>query len=466
MKTRIEKDSMGEMRVPENSYYGAQTQRAVENFPISGIGFSRRFIQALGMLKRAAAKVNGELGLLDADRKKAIVKAATEVVDGKFDDQFVIDIFQTGSGTSTNMNANEVIGNRASELMGGALGSREPVHPNDHVNMCQSSNDVIPSAIHLAAYTAIYEDLIPALEQLEKSFAIKAKKFDKILKIGRTHLQDATPVRLGQEFGGYASQVSHAINRIKNASNDLLELAIGGTAVGTGINAHPDFGRKVAMKISLDTGAKFIEAKNHFEAQGSKDAVVNISGVLKSTAVGISKAANDIRLMGAGPRTSIGEINLPAVAPGSSIMPGKVNPVMVEMVMQVTAQIIGNDATITNAGQGGLLELNVMMPVMAHNLLQSVELLSTASATFATRCVDGIEVNKERAAELVEQSLANATPLAPLIGYDKAAKISKEAFKKGKTIRQILKSKKILSDDKINKVLNLMKLTKPGISKR
>ncbi len=466
MSSRIEKDSMGEMKVPADSYYGAQTQRAVENFRISGIRFSRRFIQALGMIKRAAAKVNAELKLLDPERKRAIVKAASEVVDGKLDDQFVLDIFQTGSGTSTNMNANEVIANRAIEIMGGVIGSRDPVHPNDHVNLCQSSNDVIPAAIHLSAYLSIEEDLLPSLKILEDSFAKKAKKFDRIVKIGRTHLQDATPVRLGQEFGGYASQVSHGIKRIIDASNDLLELAIGGTAVGTGINAHPEFGRRMARKISLETGAKFIEAKNHFEAQGSKDAVVAVSGAIKSAAVGISKAANDIRLIGAGPRTGIGEIDLPAVAPGSSIMPGKVNPVMVEMVMQVTAQIIGNDAAVTNAGQGGLLELNVMMPVMAHNLLQSISLLSNASRTFAEKCVNGIEVNEARAAELVEISLANATPLAPIIGYDKAAEISKEAFKKGKTIRQILKSKKLMSDSKIKKVLNLMKLTKPGISKK
>ena len=466
MSSRIEKDSMGEMKVPADSYYGAQTQRAVENFRISGIRFSRRFIQALGMIKRAAAKVNAELKLLDPERKRAIVKAASEVVEGKLDDQFVLDIFQTGSGTSTNMNANEVIANRAIEIMGGVIGSRDPVHPNDHVNLCQSSNDVIPAAIHLSAYLSIEEDLLPSLKILEDSFAKKAKKFDRIVKIGRTHLQDATPVRLGQEFGGYASQVNHGIKRIKDASNDLLELAIGGTAVGTGINAHPEFGRRMARKISLETGAKFIEAKNHFEAQGSKDAVVAVSGAIKSAAVGISKAANDIRLIGSGPRTGIGEIDLPAVAPGSSIMPGKVNPVMVEMVMQVTAQIIGNDAAVTNAGQGGLLELNVMMPVMAHNLLQSISLLSNASRTFAERCVNGIEVNEARAAELVEISLANATPLAPIIGYDKAAEISKEAFKKGKTIRQILKSKKLMSDSKIKKVLNLMKLTKPGISKK
>ncbi|MCH8288728.1 MAG: class II fumarate hydratase [Candidatus Marinimicrobia bacterium] len=466
MSSRIEKDSMGEMKVPADSYYGAQTQRAVENFRISGIRFSRRFIQALGMIKRAAAKVNAELKLLDPERKRAIVKAASEVVEGKLDDQFVLDIFQTGSGTSTNMNANEVIANRAIEIMGGVIGSRDPVHPNDHVNLCQSSNDVIPAAIHLSAYLSIEEDLLPSLKILEDSFAKKAKKFDRIVKIGRTHLQDATPVRLGQEFGGYASQVNHGIKRIKDASNDLLELAIGGTAVGTGINAHPEFGRRMARKISLETGAKFIEAKNHFEAQGSKDAVVSVSGAIKSAAVGISKAANDIRLIGSGPRTGIGEIDLPAVAPGSSIMPGKVNPVMVEMVMQVTAQIIGNDAAVTNAGQGGLLELNVMMPVMAHNLLQSISLLSNASRTFAEKCVDGIEVNEARAAELVEISLANATPLAPIIGYDKAAEISKEAFKTGKTIRQILKSKKLMSDSKIKKVLNLMKLTKPGISKK
>jgi len=466
VKTRIEKDSMGEMKVPENSYYGAQTQRAVENFPISGIRFSRRFIQALGMIKRAAAKVNAELKLLDLERKKVIVRAATEVANGKLDDQFVIDIFQTGSGTSTNMNANEVIANRAIELMGGLIGSREPVHPNDHVNLCQSSNDVIPAAIHLSSYLAIREDLMPALEQLESSFADKAKKFDKIVKIGRTHLQDATPVMLGQEFGGYASQVTHAIDRIGTASEDLLELALGGTAVGTGINAHPDFGKKIARKLSLDSGANFREADNHFEAQGSKDAVVALSGAIKSAAVGISKAANDIRLLGAGPRTSIGELNLPAVAPGSSIMPGKVNPVMVEMVMQVTAQIIGNDAAVTNAGQGGLLELNVMMPVMAHNILQSISLLSNAARTFALKCVDGLEVNEKRAAELVEQSLANATPLAPIIGYDKAAEISKEAFKSGKTIRQIVMSKKLLSAKTLDKILNLRKLTKPGISKK
>jgi len=461
---RIERDSMGEMRVPNSALYGAQTQRAVENFPISGIRFSREFIHALGEIKLVAARANRDLGLLDSKLARAIEQAAREVVDGKLDDHFVLDIFQTGSGTSTNMNANEVIGNRAIQLLGGTVGSKNPIHPNDHVNMCQSSNDVIPTAMHVAALESIRESLIPALEKLQGALAAKSVEFDGIVKIGRTHLQDATPVRLGQEFGGYARQIELAIHRLKKLEDTLSELALGGTAVGTGINADPRFAALAIEYLSEITGMNLREAVNHFEAQGSKDAVVEASGALKTIAVSLSKIANDIRWLASGPRCGLGEIALPETQPGSSIMPGKVNPVIAESVLMVAAHVIGNDAVITISGQGGNFELNVMMPVMAHNLLESIRLLAASARNFSDRCVSGIQANRERCAEMVEKSLAMCTALAPEIGYDAAAAIAKESYRTGKTVREIALAQKILPAERLNEILDPMRMTKPGIA--
>ncbi|MBI3989261.1 MAG: class II fumarate hydratase, partial [candidate division NC10 bacterium] len=419
---RIEKDSMGEMKVPKDAYFGAQTQRAVENFPMSGRRFPRPFIRALGMIKHAAAKVNKDLGLLDPRLADAIAEAAKEVMEGKLDDQFVVDIFQTGSGTSTNMNANEVIANWAIELLGGAIGSKR-VHPNDHVNLGQSSNDVIPTAIHIAALEGVEQDLLPALKHLHGTLKAKAREFDKVVKIGRTHLQDATPIRLGQEFSGYARQVELGIRRIEQTKSSLAELALGGTAVGTGLNTHPEFPRRVIASLSELTGIPFREAEDHFEAQGAQDALVEASGALKTVAVSLMKIANDIRWLGSGPRCGIGEIMLPEVQPGSSIMPGKVNPVMAESAIQVAAQVIGNDLAITLGGQWGFFELNTMMPLMASNLLESILLLANAMRNFADRCISGIRADEARSAEMIEKSLAMCTALAPVIGYDEAAKI-------------------------------------------
>jgi len=461
-ETRIEKDSMGEMTVPATAMWGAQTQRAVENFPISGYRFGRRFIRAMGLIKQASAKVNMDLGKLDPERGGLIVKAAQEVADGKLDDHFVLDIYQTGSGTSSNMNANEVISNRAIQISGGKVGSREPVHPNDHVNMGQSSNDVIPTAIHVAAADAIHNDLAPALKHLHDALKKKAKAFDGIVKIGRTHLQDATPVRLGQEFAGYARQAEVSSMRATKAVKALRELPIGGTAVGTGINTHPEFGKRVAAELSKMTGIEFVEAEDHFEAQAAKDAVCEASGQVKTIAISMLKIAHDIRMLGSGPRCGIGELNIPATQPGSSIMPGKVNPVMSEMVAQVAAQVIGNDAAVVQGCRESYYELNVGMPVMAHNLLESVRLLASAARVFADRCVAGITANEERCAALIEGSLAMCTSLAPKIGYDKAAAIAKEAFKTGKTVREVALAQKVLSEAELNATLDPMSMTKPG----
>ncbi|MBN4058883.1 class II fumarate hydratase [bacterium AH-315-J04] len=461
-KTRIEKDSMGEMTVPDTAYWGAQTQRAVENFPISGYRFGRRFIRALGLIKLSAAKVNRDLDKLDGKIADMITTAGQEVVDGKLDEHFVLDIFQTGSGTSTNMNTNEVIANRAIELAGGQIGSRDPVHPNDHVNMGQSSNDVIPTAIHISLAESIKYDLLPALEHLADKLSEKAKAFDHVVKIGRTHLQDATPVRLGQEFGGFARQAQLSAMRATKAVKALRELPIGGTAVGTGINTHPEFGKRMCVFLTEYTGVEFVEAEDHFEAQASKDAVCEASGHLKTMAVSLTKIANDIRLLGCGPRCGIGEISLPSVQPGSSIMPGKVNPVMSEMVIQVCAQVIGNDAAVTIGCRDGYFELNVMMPMMAHNALESARLLANAARVFADKCVVGIEANEQVAKDLIEGSLAMCTSLAPLIGYDKAAAIAKEAFASGKTVRQVAKEHKVLSDEELDNALDAMSMTKPG----
>jgi len=456
---RTESDSMGKMQVPEDAYWGAQTQRAYLNFPVSGIRFSQRFIRALGMVKLAAVQVNMQLGLLDRERGNAIAKAASEVTRGKFDDQFILDIFQTGSGTSTNMNANEVIASRANELLGGKVGARAPVHPNDHVNMGQSSNDVIPTCIHISALEGLKQELLPSLKVLRSALAGKAEEFDEVVKIGRTHMQDATPVRMGQEFGGYASMIEHGIGRIENTIGNLSELSIGGTAVGTGINTHPEFARGMVEKLSEMTGLSFVEAKNHFEAQGSKDAVVETSGALKTLAVSLMKIANDVRFLGCGPRCGISELQLPAVQPGSSIMPGKVNPVIAESVCQVAAQVIGNDATITISGLMGNLELNVMMPVMAYNLLQSIEILSRVSRIFAEKCIAGLKANEKRIIEFLDKSLALCTALSPYIGYDEASRIAKEAFETGKTISQIAHEKKILSDEELEEILDPRRMT-------
>jgi len=459
---RTETDSMGEVRVPKNAYYGAQTQRAVENFPISGIGFPKRFIRALALVKHAAAGANEDLGLLDKTIAGAIKRAAQEIMEEKHDKEFVVDIFQTGSGTSTNMNANEVIANRALELLGKPRGSKE-IHPNDHVNLSQSSNDVIPAAMHVAALEAIERDLLPALETLHQALKRKADEFDSIVKIGRTHLADATPVRLGQEFSGYARQVELSIQRIKTAATGLEELALGGTAVGTGINTHPEFAQRVIKKISAMTRLGFREAKNHFEAQAAKDATVHVSGSLKTLAVSLTKIANDLRWLSSGPRCGIGEISLPDTQPGSSIMPGKVNPVMCESVLQVAAHVIGCDATITICGQAGNFELNVMMPIMTLRLLEAIEFSANVIKAFTEKCVVGIEANKERCNELVEQSLAMVTALAPVVGYDAAAKIAKEAFATEKTAREVALAHQVLPPERLSKILDPWRMTEPGI---
>jgi fumarate hydratase class II len=459
---RTEKDSMGEMRVPADAYYGAQTGRAVENFPISDLRFPRRFIAAMGLIKWACAEVNHKLGLLDEKRTSLIQQAAQEVIDGKLDSQFVVDIFQTGSGTSTNMNTNEVIASRANEIAHGKRGGKEPVHPNDHVNMEQSSNDVVPTAIHVSVAMSIKEALLPSLQHLAEVLQKKADQYDDLVTIGRTHLQDATPIRLGQELSGYAHQARLSAERCHKAIRALRELPLGGTAVGTGINSHPQFAKQAIAVIAQKTGIEFVEAKNHFEAQASKDGVVEASGQLKTIAVSLTKIANDIRWLASGPRCGIGEISIPATQPGSSIMPGKVNPVMSEMVLQVAAQVIGNDATVAWSGAlGSTFELNVMMPVMAYNILQSIELLARAARVFADRAVAGLEANGQRCESLVEQSLAMCTSLAPLIGYDKAADIAKESFKTGKTVRQIAVERKVLSEADLNKALDPRRMTQP-----
>jgi fumarate hydratase class II len=436
LESRIETDSLGQMHLPAGAYYGAQTARAIENFPISNLRFPRSFIRALGLIKAHAAEVNGSLGLLPPDLAGVIQTAAREVTEGKLDEHFVVDIFQTGSGTSTNMNANEVIAHRAAELLQTKPGAL-PVHPNDHVNRGQSSNDVIPSALHLAALDAIISRLRPALAQLEESLSAKARRFSGILKVGRTHLQDAMPMELGQEFSGYASQIQHALTRLKNIEPDLGELALGGTAIGTGINTHPDFARLVIASLARETRLPLREAKNHFEAQAARDACVAASGAVKTVAISLIKIANDIRWLGSGPRLGLGELRLPATQPGSSIMPGKVNPVICEMVIQVGAQVIGNDVVISFGGASGNFELNTMMPVIGYNLLQSIEILANASRVFAEKCVDGLEADLERCQDNLDQSLALVTPLAPIIGYDNAADIAKKAYATGRTVREI-----------------------------
>jgi fumarate hydratase class II len=455
---RVERDSLGEVEVPRDALFGAQTRRALENFPISDLRKPRRFIEALGAIKLEAANVNHELGLLDESLRDAIVRAADEVLEGELDNQFVLDIFQTGSGTSTNMNANEVISNRAIQVMGGELGSKEPVHPNDHVNKGQSSNDVIPTAIHLSAMISMQQDLLPALEKLRNALAEKAREFDDVIKTGRTHLQDATPIRLGQEFAGYAGQIERGIGRVHKAMDELAEVALGGTAVGTGVNTHPEFASRVCERLSARLGVEVRETENHFQAQSAMDGTVFASGALKTVAVSLMKVANDIRWLGSGPRAGIGEIALPEVQPGSSIMPGKVNPVIAESAAMVAAQVMGNDATITIAGQSGNFELNVMLPLIAYNLLQSIELLANAAENLTDQSVSGIQAT-ERGPELVEKGLMLATALAPEIGYDRAAEISKEAYKTGRTIREVAREKTDLSEEDLDELLDARKMT-------
>jgi fumarate hydratase class II len=451
---------MGTMDVPANAYYGASTQRAVLNFPISDLRFTRSFIKALGWVKYAAAEVNAEFGDVDAKVAKAIEEAAKEVIDGKLDAEFVVDIFQTGSGTSTNMNANEVIANRAIELLGGQRGDRNLVHPNDHVNSGMSSNDAIPTAIHIAALLDIKEKLLPAMQKLENSFNAKSKEFWEVIKTGRTHLQDATPIRLGQEFLGYAGQMERAIIRLKHAEDRLSEVALGGTAVGTGINTRPEFAKKVLAIISKQTGLNLKESTNHFQAQSTLDEIVDASGSLKTIAVSLMKIANDVRWLGCGPRAGIAEIALPEVQPGSSIMPGKVNPVIAEAVCMVAAQVIGNDVTVTLAGQSGNFELNVMQPVAAYNLLQSINLLANVSDNFREKLVDGLKAT-ENGPHLVERGLSLCTALVPEIGYDLAAKCSHDAFESGETIRQVAKKLTKLTDSDLDRLLDPIKMTKP-----
>jgi fumarate hydratase class II len=455
---RIEKDSLGDVRVPKDALYGAQTQRAFENFAVSGQRFGRRFIQALGLIKGAAAQANAELGHLSKRIAGAIVRASREVADGRWDDQFVLDVYQTGSGTSTNMNANEVIAHRASQLLKGTK-----VHPNDHVNFAQSSNDVIPTAMHVAGRLAIENELIPALQGLHKALRAKAKAFDKVLKSGRTHLMDATPVRLGQEFGGYATQVARSIARLERSSEELAELALGGTAVGTGINTDPKFAANAIARISKATALEFHEAEDHFEAQGAKDALVSASGALNATAVALTKIADDIRWMGSGPTSGIGELYLPSVQPGSSIMPGKVNPVMAEALIMACARVMGNHVTVTIGGSRGNFELNVMMPVMAHAFSDSATVLTGAVRSFTERCVVGIEANKARAQELLERNPSIATALNPYIGYDEAAKIAKQSAKEGRSVRDVVKEKGLLKGAALDKALDVRAMTEPGL---
>ncbi|HKZ49191.1 MAG TPA: class II fumarate hydratase [Thermoplasmata archaeon] len=456
---RVEKDTMGEVKVPADALWAAQTQRAVENFPISGLRFDRAFIRAIGLIKAAAAEANAELKLLDPPLAEVIAKAAMEVADGKWDDQFPLDIYQTGSGTSTNMNANEVIAARANLLLGGKLGEKGKVHANDHVNFGQSSNDVIPTAIHVAALTSIERDLLPGLRKLHKALDAKAKEFDPLVKTGRTHLQDATPIRLGQEFSGYASQVEHGMRRLENVRPHLAELAIGGTAVGTGLNAHPRLAGMICARLTQAAGITFVEAANHFEAQAAQDALVEASGALKAVAVSLMKISNDLRILSMGPRAGLQEITLPALQPGSSIMPGKVNPVILEMVDQVCAQVIGNDVAITVGGITPGLDLATMMPVMYHNLSQSIHLLAKASQVWVDKCITGITANVEHLKRQSELSTAIVTRLNPIIGYEKAAEIAKESFKTGKTIKELVIEKGYLTKEKAAELLDPYSMT-------
>jgi fumarate hydratase, class II len=461
--TRVERDSMGEVRVPAGAYYGASTERARQNFPISNLRLPRRFIRALAQLKGAAALVNAELGLLETRLANPIQQAAEEVEEGKFDKDFIVDVFQTGSGTSTNTNANEVIANRANEILGHPLGSKKPVHPNDHVNRGQSSNDVIPSAMQLAALVAIHEELLPALTYLKDALDGKAKEFMPVIKTGRTHLQDATPIRLGQEFLGYAGQIERSIERARRAADELAELPLGGTAVGTGINTHPEFAQRVCAHLTRRAGVPLRETDNHFQAQATLDSVLSAAGALRTVAVSLWKIGNDLRWFASGPRAGLGEITLPEVQPGSSIMPGKVNPVIIESMTMVVAKVLGNDQTIAIAAQSGsIFELNLMMPVAAYCLLETIALLATSTQNLARQCIAGIKAT-DRGPQLVEQGLMLATALAPAIGYDAAARIAKEALTSGKTIREVARERTKLSPQELDRLLDPARMTQPGV---
>jgi fumarate hydratase class II len=463
---RTEYDSFGEVHIPEGALWGAQTQRALENFPISGQTFGRRFLQALGEVKRACVHVNIQLGLLEQRLGEAILKACDEIISGRCDDQFPVDIFQTGSGTSTNMNANEVIANRAIQILGGEVGSKQPVHPHDHVNMSQSSNDVIPTAIHVAVLLALRDELIPALQGMHQTLEAKASDFDHIVKTGRTHLQDAVPIRLGQEFSGYAVQIEKGIDRVRKAIDTIREVPLGGTAVGTGLNCPRELPAQAIAHLNDRLGTQFVEAKNHFEANATRDALVEVSGELKTIAVSLTKIAGDISWLGSGPRNGLAELRLPAVQPGSSIMPGKVNPVMAEALIMVAAQVIGHDAAVSLGGLGSHFELNTMMPLMVYNLLNSIEWLARAVVAFTDRCLRGLEADQERCGETVEQNLALATALAPVIGYDRAAEISKEAYRTGRTVREVAQEMTALPPEKLDAILDVRSMTEPGIISR
>jgi fumarate hydratase, class II len=461
--TRVERDSMGEVRVPAGAYYGASTERARQNFPISNLRLPRRFIRALAQIKGAAALVNSELGLLETRLANPIQQAAEGVEEGKFDKDFVVDVFQTGSGTSTNTNANEVIANRANEILGHPLGSKKPVHPNDHVNRGQSSNDVIPSAMQLAALVAIHEELLPALTYLKDVLDGKAKEFMPVIKTGRTHLQDATPIRLGQEFLGYAGQIERSIERARRAADELAELPLGGTAVGTGINTHPEFAQRVCAHLTRRAGVPVRETDNHFQAQATLDSVLSAAGALRAVGVSLWKIGNDLRWFASGPRAGLGEITLPEVQPGSSIMPGKVNPVIIESMTMVVARVLGNDQTIAIAAQAGsIFELNLMMPVAAYCVLETIALLATSTQNLARQCIAGIKAT-DRGPQLVEQGLMLATALAPAIGYDAAAKIAKEALTSGKTIREVARERTKLSPQELDRLLDPARMTQPGV---
>lgn len=458
---RTEKDSLGDVSIPAGAYYGAQTQRAVENFPISGHPMPAPFVRALGLVKLAAARVNADLGKLDASVAKHIESAAREVVDGKHDAQFPIDVFQTGSGTSSNMNANEVISNRGIELAKGEVGSKDPVHPNDHVNMGQSSNDVVPTAIRVSVARAMKDDLIPALDSLASELEAKAKSWSEICKIGRTHLMDATPLTLGQEFSGYAAQVRKGIERAERAIEAVRELPLGGTAVGTGINAHPEFSARVCRILHEETRIEFYEAKNHFEAQAANDACVEASGQLRTIAASFAKIGNDIRMLGSGPRCGIGEIRIPSLQPGSSIMPGKVNPVMSEMLVQVSTYVMGLDVTNTIAGRDGHFELLVTLPLLCYSIHEQIKVLANGARVFTERCVKGLEADEERCRELVEKSLMLVTALNPVIGYDNAASVAKQAYAENKTLREVILERGLVEADKLDELLDPSSMTRP-----
>ncbi len=455
---RTERDSLGEMQVPADAYWGAQTQRAVENFPISNVTFGRRFIRALGVVKKGAAQANRDLDLLEEEKAECIIEAVDEVIAGKHDDQFPVDVFQTGSGTSSNMNVNEVVSNRATEIYGGEIGTRE-IHPNDHVNYGQSSNDVIPTAMHVASLEAVERDLLPALAALRDELEAKEAEFDDVVKTGRTHLQDATPVTLGQEFGGYRTQIEKGIERVRNTREHLSELALGGTATGTGLNTHPEFPELAAEYISEETDIDFREADDHFEAQAAHDAMSEAHGALRTVAGSLNKIANDLRLLASGPRNGLGEIEQPENQPGSSIMPGKINPVVAEAVNQVHKQVVGNDAAVAAGAAEGQIDLNLYKPVLAHNFLQSAQILANSSEVFADKFVRKLEANETHCAERVEQSMALATALNPAIGYDKASEVAKAALKEGKSVREVAIEKGYLSEDEADEVLDPRKMT-------